>query len=1456
MSESFANPPTLAENGEGYEEWKLTKMWMKFTKFRRTEQGSVLAVKALKGEARSLALSLPEEDLDSEDGVDKLLMELDKLYLKDKDTMGYDCWKKLSTYSRSTETSILSYCAEFRRLRIEAKRYSIEISDTTFSYMLMDKCNFSEEQKVLILSIALSKVQDGQNITPEYIEAAMRRIQGACSNSNSQASSTTNNDIFESQDFNDVDFQSLSTSEKDEIVEHAMYTWQNKRHPGNNNRRPYNNKPSYSNNFRGGNAPHNRRHTSQEPMVNPRDIQTGEVMRCHGCNSRFHLYRSMKCPNNAKALLVESKEENLNVENIYASECDFQANNNKDMTGYGVLDSAATKTVCGKQWFDTYKNYLTSIGKTIKAIPSNVSYKFGNDGQKKSLFGAVIPIYIFGQHLNLQVDVISSSCPLLMGRPTLERLGLVLNFKNSTAFINDKDFPLQRSEKGHFLVSLMFDQCDSKNRNTKVDSTVYFTDEVNEIYFAETEIDDACEIVYNVIDEALSNVNKTARKLHLIFGHPTSDRLIKTLESGLKGVERMKLKSLCKAVDEYTKSCGICKDNATHKPKPKVCLPMANNFNDVVAFDITFWLDPIKNKTVMILHLIDIATRLSAATVVCSKDSQHIIDALVCTWLNVFGAPKKFFTDNGGEFANKELVELVENLGIEFKATAAESSFSNGINERHHAVIKSIMNKIRHNYSSTDINVLVSYAVFAKNCLVDNRGFTPHQRVYGHSPNIPSILSDNVCSSNTEYESNAVRTHLNLLHDTRQAYVSAESSDRIKRALKSHIFVSEAPFNNGEKVFYWKESQVKSSRGWKGPAIIIGSEGKVIVVRHGSFIHRCHETKVRRASEGCALSKINSNEKIVTSNLVFPLSSDTDNSVACDQGNILNGNSPVQTLDINITPNLEYQTTNTSSLIANTSINNDVNEDVPESPSTDESTTQTRILRPRANIKPASKYGFDELYEVSDDEVSIAKMKELNSWKRYEVYKEVEVSEANCPLITTRWVFSTKENEDKSSYLKARLVVRGFQDIEKDTVVSESPTAHIESLKVTLALLPTLGFRPKKMDISTAFLQGKSLGRSVYVKPPTEAEVNDTKCWMLLKGAYGLTDASRMWYDRVNEVLIQGNYQRSSVDPALYFKYGNNGDVLGTILCHVDDFLFSGTENETALIEMFMKKNFDVRTIEEGLFVFCGFQIEVIDVGKDGEFKISFSQPGKISNINPVKIEQKDPYFYANEHEEKGFRSVLGALQWHSNSTRPDLAFSVSKLLGETKSLQLKHCTLANKLLRKAKANDPTKITCVKLKGKLALNVYTDASYANLPDLASQRGTIAFMEDETERKNIVEFKSKRIKRVCRSTFSAELLACNAAVDYALCYRSVIKAFGIKDFEVTIITDSKSIKDNLATIVSRCEEKSLRVELAYLREVLSKEGIKIRWVSSSEQLADVLTKEKPGLDILNILSEHT
>ena len=96
------------------------------------------------------------------------------------------------------------------------------------------------------------------------------------------------------------------------------------------------------------------------------------------------------------------------------------------------------------------------------------------------------------------------------------------------------------------------------------------------------------------------------------------------------------------------------------------------------------------------------------------------------------------------------------------------------------------------------------------------------------------------------------------------------------------------------------------------------------------------------------------------------------------------------------------------------------------------------------------------------------------------------------------------------------------------------------------------------------------------------------------------------------------------------------------------------------------------------------------------------------------------------------------------------------------------------------------------------------------------------------------------------------MACNASVDLALYYRAMTKCFGL-DVNIMMHIDSRSVRDNLSSLVSRCEEKSLRIELSYLREVLSNEGIKIKWIHTSEQLADILTKEKPGLQILKIVS---
>ena len=151
--DSHSGPPCLAADGRDYEEWKkLVKMWARFTKYEKIKQASVIAVQSLNGEARSIALAMEDSEIENDDGVKKLLENLDKLYLKDQDTRDYECWKKLISYKRPENASVLSYCAEFRRLRIEAKAHKIEFSDTTFGFMLLDNANVSEDQKLLIIS--------------------------------------------------------------------------------------------------------------------------------------------------------------------------------------------------------------------------------------------------------------------------------------------------------------------------------------------------------------------------------------------------------------------------------------------------------------------------------------------------------------------------------------------------------------------------------------------------------------------------------------------------------------------------------------------------------------------------------------------------------------------------------------------------------------------------------------------------------------------------------------------------------------------------------------------------------------------------------------------------------------------------------------------------------------------------------------------------------------------------------------------------------------------------------------------------------------------------------------------------------------------------------------------------------------------------------------------------------
>ena len=90
-------------------------------------------------------------------------------------------------------------------------------------------------------------------------------------------------------------------------------------------------------------------------------------------------------------------------------------------------------------------------------------------------------------------------------------------------------------------------------------------------------------------------------------------------------------------------------------------------------------------------------------------------------------------------------------------------------------------------------------------------------------------------------KSTVLLDNLNALHAARQAFISAESSERIRRALKAQTRTSTSLiFQNGQSVYYKREGLP----AWKGPGTVIGKEGQTIIVKHGSIYVRVHPSRL------------------------------------------------------------------------------------------------------------------------------------------------------------------------------------------------------------------------------------------------------------------------------------------------------------------------------------------------------------------------------------------------------------------------------------------------------------------------------------------------------------------------------------------------------------------------------------------------------------------------------------
>ena len=489
-------------------------------------------------------------------------------------------------------------------------------------------------------------------------------------------------------------------------------------------------------------------------------------------------------------------------------------------------------------------------------------------------------------------------------------------------------------------------------------------------------------------------------------------------------------------------------------------------------------------------------------------------------------------------------------------------------------------------------------------------------------------------------------------------------------------------------------------------------------------------------------------------------------------------------------------------------------------------------------IIPYNQHGSVECIKAKKEE--IAKIVE-----QFDVVEEVE--DTGQFRISCRFVLWYKRHSDGTVKTRARLVARGYEEL--DDIPSDSPTLDQTNMKVILALAQANNFKVVSADVKSAFLQGLPLTeRTVVVKPPPEAGVRGGKLWRLKVSLYGLDDASLRFHWKVKQVFLKLSLRQSRYDPALFFAHDKDGKLIGIIGTHVDDFLIVGSQEWIDNMLAKIKVHFLLGTVEEKNFVYCGHRIiqqgsrltlDQRDFAKEVP-SLVISPERKKQNSQPV-----------TDIERKEIRAAAGKLGWLARTTRPDLNQAQVEASSHVSKATVEDLKAVQKALARIHNHDSV-LEVPKLPSDISswtMELYTDASWQNLRDGGSTAGRVIFLSGGG-RSFPVFWATNRIRRVCYSSQTAEIMALNTGLGEAMFVKEMIKEVTGSQVTVQAYIDNANAHNAIISNVAPTDKK-VRLEAASVREALSTkelEGIKL--VKGSNMFADPLTKKRA--DCTNLL----
>ncbi|XP_050379700.1 uncharacterized mitochondrial protein AtMg00810-like [Argentina anserina] len=357
----------------------------------------------------------------------------------------------------------------------------------------------------------------------------------------------------------------------------------------------------------------------------------------------------------------------------------------------------------------------------------------------------------------------------------------------------------------------------------------------------------------------------------------------------------------------------------------------------------------------------------------------------------------------------------------------------------------------------------------------------------------------------------------------------------------------------------------------------------------------------------------------------------------------------------------------------------------------------------------------------------------------------------------------------------------------------------------------------------------------------------------LNKSLYGLKQALRAWNEKFTTFLPSLGFKPSYADPSLFVLISGSSKVY--LLLYVDDIIITGnSENLIGEVKSSLQAEFDMSDLGP-LHFFLGLEIKYM---KNGDVFVSQQKYASEvihktgldschSQITPCQSGLKlikDMGQQLDKQDSAHFRSIVGCLQYLT-FTRPDIAYSVNLVCQFMHCPTYTHLNAAKRILRYIKGTLDYGIwfrrgqTTKKFSlSPIKMDAYCDADWAGDPnDRKSTTGFVILLEGTP-----VSWCSKKQTAVSRSSTEAE-------------YRSMADTTSevkwllhlMQDLHIEVLDKPTLHCDNISALalatnpVFHSKLKHIEVDVHFTRDQVKAGTIKLKFVGSKEQLADLFTK---------------